>query len=95
MVSFLLQHHANPNLKDRNGETVLCHSLIKSDASEIIAALLEFGGNTDETSKNGITPLILALTNNKLVTAALLINWETSIHSCDEYQRTTLMFAVK
>lgn len=43
-----------------NGETALCHS-VKSDVPEITVALLEFGGNMDETSKNGITPLNLAL----------------------------------
>lgn len=50
IILVLLQHKANPNLKDINGETALHHA-VYSGIPEIVARLLEFGSNIEDTTK--------------------------------------------
>lgn len=50
IIIFLLQEQADPNLKAKNGKTVLHHAVL-SDVPEIAAALLEPRGNPEEISK--------------------------------------------
>ncbi|CAO2632968.1 hypothetical protein LEMLEM_LOCUS21998, partial [Lemmus lemmus] len=42
---------ADPNWKDKNGKTALHHAVL-SDVPEIAAALLEPGGDSEESSKH-------------------------------------------
>ncbi|WP_245638522.1 ankyrin repeat domain-containing protein [Croceicoccus bisphenolivorans] len=58
-VNFLLQQHANPNVRDAKGVTPL-ELATSLRFLEGIEALADAGANVDETSSTGETPLILA-----------------------------------
>ncbi|XP_041533649.1 ankyrin repeat domain-containing protein 7-like [Microtus oregoni] len=97
IVSVLLDNKADPNIKDSKGETALHQAVYvnKPEIATIATSLLEFGGNIEETTKDGFTPLLLALRERKLLMAKHLINHGANIYARDDFQRTTLMYAVK
>ncbi|XP_059108744.1 POTE ankyrin domain family member B-like isoform X3 [Peromyscus eremicus] len=94
IVFVLLDHGADPNIKDCNGEAAIHHA-VYVDRPDIASSLLEFGGNIEDTTKDGLTPLLLALRERKHRMAAYLITHGANLHVCDKYQRTTLMYAVR
>ncbi|XP_059121187.1 putative ankyrin repeat domain-containing protein 19 isoform X4 [Peromyscus eremicus] len=94
IVSVLLDHGADPNIKDCNGEAAIHHA-VNVDRPDIASSLLEFGGNIEDTTKDGLTPLLLALRERKPRMAAHLITHGANLHASDQYLRTTLMYAVR
>ncbi|XP_059108414.1 ankyrin repeat domain-containing protein 7-like isoform X1 [Peromyscus eremicus] len=86
IVSVLLDHGADPNIKDCNGEAAIHHA-VYVDRPDIASSLLEFGGNIEDTTKDGLTPLLLALRERKHRMAAYLITHGANLHVCDKYQR--------
>lgn len=50
IVCFLLEHHANPHIKDSNGDTAL-HYAVYAGKPEIAAKLLLYGANIEERTK--------------------------------------------
>ncbi|XP_059100097.1 POTE ankyrin domain family member B-like isoform X3 [Peromyscus eremicus] len=94
IVSVLLDHGADPNIKDYNGEAAIHHA-VYVDRPDIASSLLEFGGNIEDTTKDGLTPLLLALRERKPRMAAYLITHGANLHVSDQYLRTTLMYAVR
>ncbi|XP_040611184.1 putative ankyrin repeat domain-containing protein 19 isoform X2 [Mesocricetus auratus] len=94
IVSVLLDNEADPNIKDAKGETALHHA-VYVDRPDIATYLIESGGNIEETTKDGFTPLLLALRERKLLMAEHLITHGANIYVHDAYKRTTLMYAVK
>lgn len=90
IVFVLLDNGADPNIKNCNG-----HLAVYGDSVEIASSLLEFGGNIEETTEDGLTPLMLALQKRKLLIAEYLITKGANIHVRDGHQRTTLMYGVK
>ncbi|XP_076428502.1 uncharacterized protein LOC107400425 isoform X1 [Peromyscus maniculatus bairdii] len=94
IVSVLLDNEANPNIKDSKGETALHHA-VYVDRPDIVTILLKFGGNIEETTKDGFTPLLLALRERKLLMSEHLIAHGANVYACDDFRRTTLMYAVK
>ncbi|XP_059119754.1 putative ankyrin repeat domain-containing protein 19 isoform X6 [Peromyscus eremicus] len=94
IVSVLLDNEANPNIKDSKGETALHHA-VYVDRPDIVTILLKFGGNIEETTKDGFTPLLLALRERKLLMSEHLIAHGANVYACDAFLRTTLMYAVK
>ncbi|OBS63771.1 hypothetical protein A6R68_07690, partial [Neotoma lepida] len=94
IVSVLLDHGADPNIKDCNGEAAIHHA-VYVNRPDIANSLLQFGGNIEDTTKDGLTPLLLALRERKFLMTKYLIAHGANLHVCDLYQRTTLMYAVK
>ncbi|XP_040586253.1 putative ankyrin repeat domain-containing protein 19 [Mesocricetus auratus] len=94
IVFVLLDERADPNIKDINGESAI-HQAVYVDNLDILSNLLTFGGDIEDQTKDGFTPLLLALRERKLHIAEYLITHGANIHACDNYRRTTLMYAVK
>ncbi|NXO76891.1 ANR26 protein, partial [Sitta europaea] len=59
-VAILLEHGANPNLADADGNTAL-HLAVLSDNTIVAGLLLECNANIDAKNQGGYTPLNLAV----------------------------------
>jgi hypothetical protein len=74
-VSWMLKLGADPNGRDRDGETPL-HQLVRyswKPVETIIGALLARGADINATSKTGQTPLMVAVRNGKTETVRVLL----------------------
>lgn len=74
-VEELLRHGADPNAKDRFGQTAL-HYAAKTGWEEIVKKLIEGGASADMKSKDGNTPRRLALRAGYDTTAQVLSRHE-------------------
>ncbi|ERE61898.1 ankyrin repeat domain-containing protein 18A-like protein [Cricetulus griseus] len=86
IVSVLLDQGADLNIKDYSGDSAI-HQEVYSDSLDILSNLHDFGGDIEEKTKDGFTPLLLALRERKLLIAEYLITHGANIHACDEYRR--------
>ncbi|KAM4864759.1 putative ankyrin repeat domain-containing protein 26-like protein [Thomomys bottae] len=93
-VALLLKHGADPNVRDCNGNAAI-HYAIYSDNVPIAAKLLAYRASIESQTKDGLTPLLLALKENKQQMAEFLIENKANIHAVDELNRSTLMYAVQ
>lgn len=50
IVSFLLDHHANPHVKDNNGNCAL-HYAVYAGQPDVVVKLLQCGANIEERTK--------------------------------------------
>ncbi|XP_076782045.1 uncharacterized protein LOC143439592 [Arvicanthis niloticus] len=94
VVCFLLEHHANPHIKDSRGNTAL-HYAVYGENSAMAARLLQYGANIEERTNDNLTPLLLALRENRLKMAQFLVRMEASVHAVDSQRRNSLMYAVR
>ena len=72
IVDFLLNNHANVNVKLFNGSVAL-HMAARLGHFDILKVMLDFGPNLDCQDNGGLTPLMFAIINGHLETAKLLI----------------------
>lgn len=71
-IRFLTQNGANPNVRDKNGETPLQIATVVGPL-ESISALLDAGAMIDETNAAGETPLIAAVHRRDVPMVRLLL----------------------
>lgn len=71
-IRFLTQNGANPNIRDKKGETPLQIATIVGPL-ESVTALLRAGANVDDTNAAGETPLISAVHRRDVPMARLLL----------------------
>ncbi|XP_040600814.1 POTE ankyrin domain family member A-like isoform X2 [Mesocricetus auratus] len=93
-LGILLKHGADPNITDCHDNTALHYAVYNGDI-ETAAKLLEYKANMEAINENKITPLLLALKQNKEKMAEFLINNGANAKTCDFLGRSTLMYAVR
>jgi len=67
IASYLVEHNANLEYRDRKGKTALalvCSSKDKENLVEIARILLDKGAKVNSLSKHSVTPLMFAIENN-------------------------------
>uniref|UniRef100_A0A2K5J6T0 CCDC144C-like coiled-coil domain-containing protein n=1 Tax=Colobus angolensis palliatus TaxID=336983 RepID=A0A2K5J6T0_COLAP len=90
----LLEHGANPNLKDIYGNTAL-HYAVYSESTSLAEKLLSHGANIEALDKDNNTPLLFAIICKKEKMVKFLLKNKASIHAIDRLRRySTLMLAV-
>ncbi|XP_076784972.1 uncharacterized protein LOC117703140 isoform X2 [Arvicanthis niloticus] len=93
-LDILLKHGADPNIVDCSGNTALHYAVYNGDI-ETATKLLEYKANIEAINENKITPLLLALKQNKEKMAEFLINNGANAKTCDFLGRSSLMYAVR
>ena len=71
-VQILLEHGADPNLKDRRGSSELHTAATKRVGAAIITLLIEHGADVNATDRHFMTPLDVAIENGRKSNAQLL-----------------------
>jgi ankyrin repeat protein len=74
MIRLLLEHGADPGVRDNRGATALHHAVTCHEAMEIIPLLLEKGADIDSADDAGFTALISAVVNDKPDLVRLLLD---------------------
>uniref|UniRef100_G3T8H1 Ankyrin repeat domain containing 26 n=1 Tax=Loxodonta africana TaxID=9785 RepID=G3T8H1_LOXAF len=82
-ATILLEHGADPNLTDVSGNTALHYAACGQNIS-IAAKLLSHGANIEARNKNDLTPLLLAVSENKQQMVEFLVKKEANIHAVDK-----------
>uniref|UniRef100_A0A8C0HH17 Ankyrin repeat domain-containing protein 7 n=1 Tax=Buteo japonicus TaxID=224669 RepID=A0A8C0HH17_9AVES len=90
-VAVLLQHGADPNLADADGNTAL-HLAVISPNISVAGLLLDHNANIDAQNK-GCTPLILAVSEHHEEVVEFLLKKGADVHARDQCERTPLMTA--
>ncbi|NWZ47818.1 ANKR7 protein, partial [Haliaeetus albicilla] len=85
-VAVLLQHGADPNLADADGNTAL-HLAVISPNISVAGLLLEHNANIDAQSKEGCTPLILAVSEHHEEIVEFLLKKGADVHARDQCGR--------
>ena len=88
-VPFLIDHGADPNMKDEFGNTAL-HLATEHDASDVIDILLEGGAQIDAQNTLGETALHLAAQKYATRTLKVLIDQGASLN-IENYQGQTAL----
>ena len=94
IVTYLLEHGANVNHQNENGETALfyaCHS--EYDQVDIIRLLIQNGANTELTIGDH-TPLMEAVEQQVLVNVRALLDGGANVNKRDEVGRTALYSSI-
>ena len=96
VATFLIEHGANVDLQDENGNTALHHTLYGSDVScEILSCLTGSGADVNGVNKVKHTPLMIAAKRGHLNALTLLIKHgahDVDLQDTDGY--TALHYAV-
>ena len=96
VATFLIEHGANVDLQDENGNTALHHTLYGSDVScEILSCLTGSGADVNGVNKVKHTPLMIAAKRGHLNALTLLIKHgaqDVDLQDSDGY--TALHYAV-
>lgn len=58
-IKFLMENGADPNFKNKKGETSLHIAMHETDNINIVRTLLDYGANIDEQDNDGNTPIML------------------------------------
>ncbi|KAL3478526.1 ankyrin repeat-containing domain protein [Aspergillus californicus] len=71
-IKYLLEHGANPNARDKQGKTPLCHAVCSRHLSphrqtQLVKLFLEAGADPNIPAYCGFTPLAMAAHDNELV----------------------------
>ncbi|XP_012588223.1 PREDICTED: ankyrin repeat domain-containing protein 26 isoform X2 [Condylura cristata] len=82
-VAILLDHGADPDLVDVYGNTAL-HYAVGGQSAAIVAKLLAHNADVEVRNKDDLTPLLLALSENKQQMVELLGRKEANIHAVDK-----------
>ena len=92
MVSFLLDNGADPNVRNKGGDT----PLITAVAANIIASvklLIEKGADIHATDAKGRSALIIAVVNGNAEIVSFLLSKGAKLESVDQEGKTPLMWA--
>jgi len=92
-LQVLLDHGADPNVKDKNGQTSLHYASAEYGYSYFIEILLKHGAKINETDKNLRTPLILAVARENYDSVKILLNYKLDINHREKYGKTALYYA--
>nr|XP_044986491.1 ankyrin repeat domain-containing protein 7-like [Jaculus jaculus] len=79
-VDTLLGHGADPNKADMYGNTAF-HYAVLNDDLELAGLLLAYEANIEAKTKDGFTPYLLALQENKDLIAEFLKDMGTDVHA--------------
>ncbi|XP_057354028.1 ankyrin repeat domain-containing protein 26-like isoform X2 [Manis pentadactyla] len=82
-ATILLEHGANPNLTDIGGNTALHYAAVGQNLS-IAEKLLSHNANIEARNKDDLTPLLLAVSENKQQMVEFLAKKEASICAADK-----------
>lgn len=82
-ATILLDHGADPNVTDSSGNTAL-HYAVYCESTSIAAKLLARGANIEAKNKDDLTPMLLAVKENKQHIVEFLVKKKTSIHAADQ-----------
>ncbi|XP_073935579.1 ankyrin repeat domain-containing protein 30A isoform X2 [Castor canadensis] len=85
-ATILLEHGANPTIMDARGNTAL-HYAVYSENTSIAAKLLAHNANIEAKNKDDLTPLLLALRENKQQMVEYLVRKKADIHAIDKLGR--------
>jgi len=72
MLNLLLEHFANPDHRDRLGNTAM-HWAAANGHSDVIKRLIQAKGSIDLQNRSGITPLMLAIGGNRRDAVRVLV----------------------
>ncbi|XP_028609315.1 ankyrin repeat domain-containing protein 30A isoform X2 [Grammomys surdaster] len=82
-AAILLDHGADPNVMDSSGNTAL-HYAVYSENTSIAAKLLAHNANIEAKNKDDLTPVLLAVKENKQHIVEFLVKKKTSMHAVDQ-----------
>lgn len=88
MIQLMLQHGADIHLKDYAGRSAVHYAA--KESTETLAVIIKAGGNIEERTYNGSTPLHLALKSKKLDNVRFLLDQGANIESRNFYGLTPL-----
>ncbi|XP_015747036.2 ankyrin repeat domain-containing protein 26 [Python bivittatus] len=89
---YLLEHGADPNLKDIHNNTALHFAAFNSSIS-IAKYLLEHNAHIEAQNKDGSTPLIVAVGENNREMVEFLLKKKASVDATDKLGRTPLLIS--
>ncbi|XP_054550846.1 putative ankyrin repeat domain-containing protein 19 isoform X2 [Talpa occidentalis] len=92
-AAILLEHGADPDLVDTDGNTPLYYAVWGHNAA-IVAKLLGHNADVEARNKDDLTPLLLALSENKQQMVELLGRREGNRHAVDNIIRITLLVQI-
>jgi hypothetical protein len=92
VVRLLLEHGADPNIKNENGRTPL-HWAAREDHVEVARLLLEHGADPNIQDKDGLTPLHVAAFYGHVEVVELLLEHGADPNIQDKYGDTLLHWA--
>uniref|UniRef100_A0A8D1B0C7 Ankyrin repeat domain-containing protein 26 n=1 Tax=Sus scrofa TaxID=9823 RepID=A0A8D1B0C7_PIG len=90
-ASILLEHGADPNLADLSGNTALHYAAFGQNIS-IAAKLLSYNADIEARNKDDLTPLLLAVRENKQQMVDFLAEKEANTHVVDKIKRYSSFF---
>jgi len=95
IVSVLLRHGADANLRNEDGDTVLWVAAATNQA-EAVLGLMNAKANPELTNNKqpGMTPLSIAAYSGNLDAARVLVDHGAKLESKDETGRTPLLYAI-
>ena len=95
IVQCLLKAGADPNFQSHKNGLAPCHfACRKSPDPGILLSLIEAGADPEITTKNGITPLMLACERGFEMKVEILLNINASVNTETHHGITALMLAV-
>ena len=104
IIQFLIDHGANINTKDINGNTALMHIFYRLtrrnpgfhwiEDMDILKVLIKNGANLNEKQSRGHSLLVMAIQQSLYHVVELLINNGIEINSVDKYKKTALDYAL-
>ncbi|NXN79638.1 ANR26 protein, partial [Bombycilla garrulus] len=83
-VAVLLEHGADPNLADADGNTAL-HLAVLSGNTTVAGLLLEHNANSDAQNQEGYTPLNIAVSNKEMLEC--LLKKRADRHAAEQCER--------
>ncbi|NXP58005.1 ANR26 protein, partial [Chloropsis cyanopogon] len=85
-VAILLEHGADPNLADADGNTAL-HLAVLSGNTTVAGLLLEHNASSDAQNQEGYTPLNLAVSKQHEEMLKCLLRKEAGRHTAEQRER--------
>ncbi|XP_074259618.1 uncharacterized protein LOC141585304 [Saimiri boliviensis] len=93
-ASILLEHNANPNLRDMFNHNTLFFAVVRNSTS-LIEILLSYRADIEASDQDGITPLFYSIFFHCQRAMECLLKYNANIHAVDNCGRTILMAAVE
>ncbi|XP_039707642.1 ankyrin repeat domain-containing protein 26-like [Pteropus medius] len=82
-ATILLERGADPNIMDIYGNTAL-HYAVAGQNMDIATKLLSYKANIEARNKNELTPLLLAVSENKQQMVEFLVKRNANVHAVDK-----------